>query len=137
MTFLGYMKPFFVTVLVNLEEKKILLLRKLLNLIQSSQQAVMVCVTSACWEILYISKLFSFLPYRSTGETVVTAFDVDKMYTPLFFARVKSYTAFSERPLQDDPSDACSHSTLDPSRFTPHCHLHLLSLLLPAPGSFL
>ncbi|TRY96967.1 hypothetical protein DNTS_033574 [Danionella cerebrum] len=37
--------------------------------------------------------------YRSTGETVVTAFDVDKMYTPLFFARVKSYTAFSERPL--------------------------------------
>ncbi|XP_076141693.1 F-box only protein 9 [Alosa pseudoharengus] len=37
--------------------------------------------------------------YRSTGETVVTAFDMDKMYTPLFFARVKSYTAFSERPL--------------------------------------
>ncbi|XP_056326660.1 F-box only protein 9 isoform X1 [Danio aesculapii] len=39
------------------------------------------------------------ITYRSTGETVVTAFDVDKMYTPLFFARVKSYTAFSERPL--------------------------------------
>ncbi|XP_026134881.1 F-box only protein 9-like isoform X1 [Carassius auratus] len=39
------------------------------------------------------------ITYRSTGETIVTAFDVDKMYTPLFFARVKSYTAFSERPL--------------------------------------
>uniref|UniRef100_A0AAY4DV29 F-box only protein 9 n=1 Tax=Denticeps clupeoides TaxID=299321 RepID=A0AAY4DV29_9TELE len=39
------------------------------------------------------------ITYRSTGETVVTAFDVDKMYTPLFFARVKSYTAFSDRPL--------------------------------------
>ncbi|RXN22856.1 F-box only 9 isoform X1 [Labeo rohita] len=39
------------------------------------------------------------ITYRSTGETVVTAFDVDKMYTPLFFARVKSYTAFSECPL--------------------------------------
>ncbi|CAM4725116.1 hypothetical protein PO909_019886 [Leuciscus waleckii] len=39
------------------------------------------------------------ITYRSTGETVVTAFDVDKMYTPLFFARVKSFTAFSERPL--------------------------------------
>uniref|UniRef100_A0A8C2E9P6 F-box only protein 9 n=1 Tax=Cyprinus carpio TaxID=7962 RepID=A0A8C2E9P6_CYPCA len=39
------------------------------------------------------------ITYRSTGETIVTAFDVDKMYTPLFFARVKSYTAFSEHPL--------------------------------------
>lgn len=39
------------------------------------------------------------ITYRSTGETVVTAFDMDKMYTPLFFARVKSYTSFSERPL--------------------------------------
>lgn len=39
------------------------------------------------------------ITYRSTGETVVTAFDMDKMYTPLFFARVRSYTAFSERPL--------------------------------------
>ncbi|KAG7492960.1 hypothetical protein MATL_G00020970 [Megalops atlanticus] len=39
------------------------------------------------------------ITYRSTGETVVTAFNVDKTYTPLFFARVKSYTAFSERPL--------------------------------------
>lgn len=37
--------------------------------------------------------------YKSTGETAVTAFDIDKMYTPLFFARVRSYTAFSERPL--------------------------------------
>ncbi|KAK3553833.1 hypothetical protein QTP70_012201 [Hemibagrus guttatus] len=37
--------------------------------------------------------------YRSTGETVITAFDLDKMYTPLYFARVKSYTSFSERPL--------------------------------------
>ncbi|GAB5571618.1 F-box only protein 9 isoform X1 [Prionailurus iriomotensis] len=36
---------------------------------------------------------------RSTGETAVTAFEIDKMYTPLFFARVRSYTAFSERPL--------------------------------------
>ncbi|XP_030627347.1 F-box only protein 9 isoform X2 [Chanos chanos] len=39
------------------------------------------------------------ITYRSTGETVVTTFDMDKMYTPLYFARVKSYTAFSERPL--------------------------------------
>ncbi|XP_066553332.1 F-box only protein 9 isoform X2 [Amia ocellicauda] len=39
------------------------------------------------------------ITYRSTGETVVTAFDIDKTYTPLFFARVKSYTAFSEKPL--------------------------------------
>ncbi|XP_012695892.1 F-box only protein 9 [Clupea harengus] len=39
------------------------------------------------------------ITYRSTGETIVTAFDMDKMYTPLFFARVKSYTSFSERPL--------------------------------------
>uniref|UniRef100_A0A8C7JTF2 F-box only protein 9 n=1 Tax=Oncorhynchus kisutch TaxID=8019 RepID=A0A8C7JTF2_ONCKI len=37
--------------------------------------------------------------YRSTGETVVTAFDLDQMYASFFFARVKSYTAFSERPL--------------------------------------
>uniref|UniRef100_A0A8C0NLN9 F-box only protein n=1 Tax=Canis lupus familiaris TaxID=9615 RepID=A0A8C0NLN9_CANLF len=37
--------------------------------------------------------------YKSTGETAVTAFEIDKMYTPLFFARVRSYTAFSERPL--------------------------------------
>ncbi|NIG60526.1 F-box only protein 9 [Pontoporia blainvillei] len=36
---------------------------------------------------------------RSTGETAVTAFEIDKMYTPLLFARVRSYTAFSERPL--------------------------------------
>ncbi|XP_018605116.1 F-box only protein 9 isoform X3 [Scleropages formosus] len=39
------------------------------------------------------------ITYRSTGETVITAFDMDKMYTPFFFARVKSYTAVSERPL--------------------------------------
>lgn len=39
------------------------------------------------------------ITYRSTGETVVTAFNMDKTYTPLFFARVKSYTAFSENPL--------------------------------------
>ncbi|XP_053315623.1 F-box only protein 9 [Spea bombifrons] len=37
--------------------------------------------------------------YKSTGETSVTTFDIDKMYTPLFFARVKSFTAVSERPL--------------------------------------
>uniref|UniRef100_A0A3B4BJV5 F-box only protein 9 n=1 Tax=Periophthalmus magnuspinnatus TaxID=409849 RepID=A0A3B4BJV5_9GOBI len=34
-----------------------------------------------------------------TGETVVTAFDLDQMYTPFFFARVKSYTVFSNQPL--------------------------------------
>lgn len=39
------------------------------------------------------------ISYKPTGETVVTSFDLDKMYTPLYFARVKSYTAFSERPL--------------------------------------
>ncbi|XP_053566356.1 F-box only protein 9 [Bombina bombina] len=39
------------------------------------------------------------ITYRSTGETAVTTFDIDKMYTPLFFARVKSFTAVSERPL--------------------------------------
>lgn len=39
------------------------------------------------------------ITYRSTGETVVTAFDLDQMYASFFFARVKSYTAFSERPL--------------------------------------
>nr|XP_015218789.1 PREDICTED: F-box only protein 9 [Lepisosteus oculatus] len=39
------------------------------------------------------------ITYRSSEETVVTAFEVDKMYTPLFFARVKSYTALSEKPL--------------------------------------
>ncbi|KAM9365196.1 F-box only protein 9 [Pholidichthys leucotaenia] len=39
------------------------------------------------------------ITYKMTGETVVTAFDLDKMYTPFFFVRVKSYTAFSEHPL--------------------------------------
>lgn len=39
------------------------------------------------------------ITYKSTGETAVTAFEIDKMYTPLFFARVRSYTALSERPL--------------------------------------
>ncbi|KAM6997001.1 F-box only protein 9 [Tautogolabrus adspersus] len=39
------------------------------------------------------------ISYKLTGETVVTAFDLDRMYTPFFFARVKSYTAFSEQPL--------------------------------------
>uniref|UniRef100_A0A3Q3WL60 F-box only protein 9 n=1 Tax=Mola mola TaxID=94237 RepID=A0A3Q3WL60_MOLML len=39
------------------------------------------------------------ITYRLTGETVVTAFDLDRMYTPFQFARVKSYTAFSEQPL--------------------------------------
>ncbi|KAK2496200.1 hypothetical protein MC885_015891, partial [Smutsia gigantea] len=39
------------------------------------------------------------ITYKSTGETAVTAFEIDKMYTPLFFARVRSYTSFSERPL--------------------------------------
>uniref|UniRef100_A0A8C6SNT3 F-box protein 9 n=1 Tax=Neogobius melanostomus TaxID=47308 RepID=A0A8C6SNT3_9GOBI len=35
----------------------------------------------------------------SDRETVVTSFDLDRMYTPFFFARVKSYTAFSNQPL--------------------------------------
>ncbi|XP_056148409.1 F-box only protein 9 [Lampris incognitus] len=39
------------------------------------------------------------ITYRLTGESVVTAFDLDKMYNPFFFARVKSYNAFSEHPL--------------------------------------
>ncbi|XP_033469255.1 F-box only protein 9 isoform X2 [Epinephelus lanceolatus] len=39
------------------------------------------------------------ITYKLTGETVITAFDLDSMYTPFFFARVKSYTAFSEQPL--------------------------------------
>lgn len=39
------------------------------------------------------------ITYKLTGETVVTAFDLDRMYTPFFFVRVKSYTAFSEKPL--------------------------------------
>uniref|UniRef100_A0A1A7WEB6 F-box only protein n=1 Tax=Iconisemion striatum TaxID=60296 RepID=A0A1A7WEB6_9TELE len=39
------------------------------------------------------------ITYKLTGETMITAFDLDKMYTPFFFARVKSYTAFSEQPL--------------------------------------
>jgi len=39
------------------------------------------------------------ITYKLTGETVITAFDLDRMYTPFFFARVKSYTAFSEQPL--------------------------------------
>uniref|UniRef100_A0A6B2F7Z7 F-box only protein n=1 Tax=Bothriechis nubestris TaxID=1766655 RepID=A0A6B2F7Z7_9SAUR len=39
------------------------------------------------------------ITYKSTGETAVSSFDINKMYTPLFFARVKSFTAVSERPL--------------------------------------
>ncbi|XP_012733284.2 F-box only protein 9 [Fundulus heteroclitus] len=39
------------------------------------------------------------ITYRLTGETVITTFDLDGMYSPFFFARVKSYTAFSEQPL--------------------------------------
>ncbi|KAM9847846.1 F-box only protein 9 isoform 2-T2 [Aulostomus maculatus] len=39
------------------------------------------------------------ITYKLTGETVVTAFDLDRMYPPFLFARVKSYTAFSEQPL--------------------------------------
>ncbi|XP_032876580.1 F-box only protein 9 isoform X3 [Amblyraja radiata] len=37
--------------------------------------------------------------YKSSGETAVSTFDIDKMYTPLFFARVKSFTTFAETPL--------------------------------------
>ncbi|XP_074502507.1 F-box only protein 9 isoform X1 [Sebastes fasciatus] len=39
------------------------------------------------------------ITYKMTEETVITAFDLDSMYTPFFFARVKSYTAFSDQPL--------------------------------------
>ncbi|XP_075933297.1 F-box only protein 9 isoform X1 [Anarhichas minor] len=39
------------------------------------------------------------ITYKPTGETVITPFDLDSMYTPFFFARVKSYTAFSKQPL--------------------------------------
>uniref|UniRef100_A0A8C3AFD5 F-box only protein n=1 Tax=Cyclopterus lumpus TaxID=8103 RepID=A0A8C3AFD5_CYCLU len=39
------------------------------------------------------------ITYKLTGETVITEFDLDSNYTPFFFARVKSYTAFSEQPL--------------------------------------
>ncbi|TWW78805.1 F-box only protein 9 [Takifugu flavidus] len=39
------------------------------------------------------------LTYKLTGETVISEFDLDRMYTPFYFARVKSYTAFSEKPL--------------------------------------
>ncbi|KAG2467051.1 PLCE acyltransferase, partial [Polypterus senegalus] len=39
------------------------------------------------------------LTYRSTGETAITTFDINKTYRPLFFARVKSYMAYSEKPL--------------------------------------
>ncbi|XP_070697443.1 F-box only protein 9 [Pempheris klunzingeri] len=39
------------------------------------------------------------ITYKPTGETVVTTFDLDGMYTPFYFARVKSYTAASEQPL--------------------------------------
>ncbi|XP_072247198.1 F-box only protein 9 [Leuresthes tenuis] len=39
------------------------------------------------------------ITYKLSGETVITTFDLDRMYTPFFFARVKSYTAFSEQPL--------------------------------------
>ncbi|CAK6951605.1 F-box only protein 9 [Scomber scombrus] len=39
------------------------------------------------------------ITYKLSGETVITTFDLDRMYAPFFFARVKSYTAFSEQPL--------------------------------------
>ncbi|KAF6731541.1 F-box only protein 9 [Oryzias melastigma] len=39
------------------------------------------------------------ITYKLTGETVITAFDLDKMYNPFIFARVRSYTAVSEQPL--------------------------------------
>ncbi|XP_008320269.1 F-box only protein 9 [Cynoglossus semilaevis] len=39
------------------------------------------------------------ITYKLTGETIITAFDLNTMYTPFYFARVKSYTAFSEQPL--------------------------------------
>uniref|UniRef100_H3DGL5 F-box only protein n=1 Tax=Tetraodon nigroviridis TaxID=99883 RepID=H3DGL5_TETNG len=39
------------------------------------------------------------LTYKLSGETVVSEFDLDRMYRPFCFARVKSYTALSEKPL--------------------------------------
>ncbi|CAL8359933.1 unnamed protein product [Boreogadus saida] len=39
------------------------------------------------------------ITYRPTGETVISVFELDKMYAPFLFARVKSYTASSEGPL--------------------------------------
>ncbi|XP_034007771.1 F-box only protein 9 isoform X2 [Trematomus bernacchii] len=39
------------------------------------------------------------ITYKLSGETVITAFDLDSMYQPFIFARVKSYTAFSIQPL--------------------------------------
>ncbi|XP_051936506.1 F-box only protein 9 isoform X1 [Hippocampus zosterae] len=39
------------------------------------------------------------ITYKLTGETVISAFDLNKMYTPFIFGRVKSYTAFSDQPL--------------------------------------
>ncbi|XP_068183251.1 F-box only protein 9 isoform X1 [Antennarius striatus] len=39
------------------------------------------------------------ITYKQTGETVVTAFDLKRKYTPFHFVRVKSYTAFCEQPL--------------------------------------
>uniref|UniRef100_A0A8D3BWY9 F-box protein 9 n=1 Tax=Scophthalmus maximus TaxID=52904 RepID=A0A8D3BWY9_SCOMX len=39
------------------------------------------------------------ITYKLTGETVVTTFDLDTMYSPFSLARVKSFTAFSEQPL--------------------------------------
>ncbi|XP_077438903.1 F-box only protein 9 isoform X1 [Vanacampus margaritifer] len=39
------------------------------------------------------------ITYKLTGETVISTFDLNKMYTPFIFGRVKSYTAFSDQPL--------------------------------------
>ncbi|XP_076019275.1 F-box only protein 9 isoform X2 [Genypterus blacodes] len=39
------------------------------------------------------------ITYKLSGETIVSTFELDRMYTPFFFARVKSYTAFSGQPL--------------------------------------
>ncbi|KAJ4948580.1 hypothetical protein JOQ06_020113 [Pogonophryne albipinna] len=39
------------------------------------------------------------ITYKLSGEMIITAFDLDSMYQPFIFARVKSYTAFSIQPL--------------------------------------
>ncbi|XP_077586480.1 F-box only protein 9 isoform X1 [Stigmatopora nigra] len=39
------------------------------------------------------------ITYKLTGETVISAFDLNKMYTPFIFGRVKSYTAVSDQAL--------------------------------------
>lgn len=78
--------------------------RKFLNVLQCA--SIVYTLNPPCmnmqgfhvnWNFFILVVLY--FVFRSTGETAVSAFEIDKMYTPLFFARVRSYTAFSERPL--------------------------------------